>query len=701
MSNRAFRCGIPVLFLFAALSPAIQAQERGFQPQDYYLVQTVGDVAVSPAGDQVAYTVTSVVEEENERHREIWLQLLQNGAPSGDAYRITAPTEESSEPVFSPDGAYLSFTSRRGDDPNATWFLRLDGPGGEAFHLEGVDGRPVWSPDGTRIAFVRAPDQEEEEKRRGWVAPDAVTNTLDTERFDGRVITSMRYKRDGSSGIRPHPSVSSKRQLFVVPAAGGEPRQLTRLPFDVEDATWSAEGLRLFFSGDEREDDEFVTAPSGDLWMVAAAGGSVTRLAEATGSERGPTVSPDGERIAFLATPDRGAETDVYVAELGPDGLFRSTPVNVTEGWSLDPGSLLWSSDALTLMWTARIGGDAHVFRVPASGGAVEQVTNGERQLRSVAFSRDQAVMAFAATDVTTPTELYVAAGDGTEERKATRLNDEWRDRVALMGADRITWVVEDGTQVEGWVMKPVGFEAGRSYPLVLKIHGGPHSGYGNTFFPTFHVLSAAGFFVLYTNPRGSSGYGNDFKYATREQWGILDREDYLTGLDAALARYPEVDSGRLGVSGGSYGGFMSNWLTATTDRFQAAVTSRSISNWESWWGTSDVPGLTEFEFGGPPWERRDLYRRLSPISYVENVTAATLIIHSEEDYRTPVADAEQWFMSLKKLQVPTELVRYPRSSHGLSRTGEPWLLVDRLERIRSWFSHFLIDEAEVVTAAR
>jgi dipeptidyl aminopeptidase/acylaminoacyl peptidase len=352
-------------------------------------------------------------------------------------------------------------------------------------------------------------------------------------------------------------------------------------------------------------------------------------------------------------------------------------------------------------MWTARVGGDAHVFRVPASGGAVEQVTQGERQLRSVSFSRDHGAMAFSATDVTTPTELYVASGDGADERRATHLNDAWRDEMALMGADRITWTVEDGTEVEGWVMKPVGFEAGRSYPLVLKIHGGPHSGYGNTFFPTFHVLSAAGFFVLYTNPRGSSGYGNDFKYATREQWGILDREDYLTGLDAALARYPEVDSGRLGVSGGSYGGFMSNWLTATTDRFQAAVTSRSISNWESWWGTSDVPGLTEFEFGGPPWERRDLYRRLSPISYVENVTAATLIIHSEEDYRTPVADAEQWFMSLKKLQVPTELVRYPRSSHGLSRSGEPWLLVDRLERIRSWFSHFLIDEAEVVTAAR
>jgi dipeptidyl aminopeptidase/acylaminoacyl peptidase len=301
--------------------------------------------------------------------------------------------------------------------------------------------------------------------------------------------------------------------------------------------------------------------------------------------------------------------------------------------------------------------------------------------------------MAFTATDAVTPTELYVAAGDGTTEEKATGFNDDWLRNVTLVPPERLTWQVADGTEVEGWVIKPVGYREGNSYPLVLKIHGGPHSAYGNTFFHTFHVLSAAGFFVLYTNPRGSSGYGHGFQYATRGEWGIVDKEDYISGLDAALAKYPDADSERLGVSGGSYGGFMTNWLTATTDRFQAAVTSRSISNWESWYGSSDAQGLTEFEFYGPPWERRDLYRRLSPISYVENVTAPTLIIHSEEDFRTPIGDAEQWFMALKKRGVPVEMVRYPRSSHGLSRTGEPWLLVDRLERIKSWFVHFLIED--------
>jgi dipeptidyl aminopeptidase/acylaminoacyl peptidase len=316
----------------------------------------------------------------------------------------------------------------------------------------------------------------------------------------------------------------------------------------------------------------------------------------------------------------------------------------------------------------------------------------GDRRLASFSFSDDDLVMAFTSTDAVTPTELYVASGDGSTEQKATGFNDGWLGDVTLMPAERLSWTVTDGTEVEGWVIKPVGYMEGGSYPLILKIHGGPHSSYGNTFFPTFHVLSAAGFFVLYTNPRGSSGYGHDFQYATRGEWGIVDKEDYLGGVDAALSRYPEADPTRLGVSGGSYGGFMTNWLTATTDRFQAAVTSRSITNWESWYGASDAQGLTEFEFFGPPWEQRDLYRRLSPISYVENVEAPTLIIHSENDYRTPIADGEQWFVALKKRGVPVEMVRYPRSSHGLSRTGEPWLLVDRLERIRSWFVHFLLE---------
>lgn len=302
--------------------------------------------------------------------------------------------------------------------------------------------------------------------------------------------------------------------------------------------------------------------------------------------------------------------------------------------------------------------------------------------------------MAYAVTDPQHLSDLYVARTDGAREKRVTTLNEEWLEDIVRMPAERLTWTVDDGTEIEGWVIKPVGYSPGvTKYPMILKIHGGPHSAYGNYWFRTFHVLSNAGFFVLYTNPRGSSGYGHDFTYATRGQWGLMDSEDYLKGVDAAVAKYPDIDPDRVGVSGGSYGGYMTAWLSSTTDRFAAANPSRLICNWESWYGVSDAQRLTEYEFDGQPWEVRELYRKLSPISYVENVVAPTLIIHSENDFRTPIADGEQWYIALKKRGVPVELVRYPRSSHGLSRTGEPWLLVDRLQRIQTWFTHWLIDK--------
>ena len=684
--------------LLAVLPRSTTAQQRGFQPADYYDLVTVGEVAVSPEGDLVAFTVTRTLEEENRRQREIWIQALENGRPAGEHYRFTAPTGDSYAPSWSPDGSLLSFTSQRGDDDNSTWFVSVSGPGGEAFHIEGVRGAPVWSVDGEWIAYLALAEDTESAERDGWIAPDALSNTLDPDRFDGRVITSTRYKADGTLTLRPHFSVNESRDLYLVSAEGGVPRRLTALPFDKSDVRWSSDGRTIYFAGDENEDDESSDVLTHDIWAVRLADGSVTDITPSPGSESSPSPSPDGTRLAFVFRQERGAEQDLMVVDVGGDGRFATEPVNLTEGWDLVPGAPQWSADGTAILFSASVSGNRHLFRVPAAGGPVVRVTEGERQLTSVSLSDRGHIMAYAATDAVSPTELYVARGDGTAERRVTEFNEEFLDRVSLENPERLTWTVGDSVEVEGWVIKPVGYTAGGRYPLILKIHGGPHGAYGNTFFPTFHVLSAAGFFVLYANPRGSSGYGHEFMYATRGQWGVMDSQDFLTGVDAALARYPEADTTRLGVSGGSYGGFMANWLTATTDRFQAAVTSRSIVNWESWWGSTDAQPLTEYELLGAPWERRALYRRLSPISYVENVTAPTLIIHSETDYRTPIGEGEQWFMALKNLDVPVEMVRYPRSSHGLSRTGEPWLLVDRLERIRSWFEHWLIEQAPTVS---
>jgi dipeptidyl aminopeptidase/acylaminoacyl peptidase len=289
---------------------------------------------------------------------------------------------------------------------------------------------------------------------------------------------------------------------------------------------------------------------------------------------------------------------------------------------------------------------------------------------------------------------VFVARSDGSSEGRLTSFNEAWLASVTIVPTERLTWKVRDGTEIEGWIVKPVGYQQGRKYPMVLKIHGGPHGAYGQTFFQTFHMLSASGFFVLYSNPRGSSNYGNKFEYATRANWHVMDTEDFLNGVDAALKKYPDIDPDRVGVSGGSYGGVSTNWLTAYTNRFAAAVSSRSIANWYSWWAWP----TSQHDRVRVPWlpvEQPERYTRLSPLTYVANVTAPTLLIEGEQDWRTPMGEGEQWFMALKKLGVPAELVRYPRSSHGVSRTGEPWLLVDRLERIRSWFDYWLIQHPD------
>jgi len=688
------------LSIVVCLLPAVTvAQKRGLLPQDFYQEVGVGSVAISPTGEYVAFTVTTIVEKENKRHREIWMQRLRNGAPDGESFRFTDPTQESSSPSWSPDGKILAFSSRRGKDRNSIWFVRIAPPGGEAQHIEGVDSAPMWSPDGKWIAYTKSPEPDEEkdkkkESREGWIAPDAISKTLDAKRFDGRVVTSMRYKRDGTLVFRPHYSIAKKSQLFVVPAKGGEVRQLTEMAFNVGGIVWSPDSNTILFSGDERQDDEYNREQTADIYSVPRAGGNPKVLTENPGSERSPAFSPDGTKLVFTFSKERGAETDIMVVDAAPDGTFKGEPRNLTADWDNGPRGPSWKPDGAAIIFGAGIGGNSHLMEVSLDG-AVKQITKGDRRLGGYSATKDGKLMAYTSTDAATPAELYVSRADGSGETRLTSFNDGWLEELTLMPAEVLHWKVADGSTIEGWVIKPVGYQAGRKYPLILKIHGGPHGAYGNTFFRTFHILSNAGFFVLYPNPRGSTGYGHKFTYATRGKWGELDHEDYLGGVDAAVEKYPAIDPKRVGVSGGSYGGYMTNWLTSTTDRFAAAVTSRSITNWESWWGNSDIQSLTEFEFYGSPWEQRELYRRLSPISYVENVKAPTLIIHSENDYRTPIGDGEQWFMSLMKRKIPVELVRYPRSSHGLSRGGEPWLLVDRLERLQSWFVYWLIDHPE------
>lgn len=682
--------------LLVAAPCGLQGQTRGIQPTDYYRMSFVGDVSLSPTAQHVAFTLTTVVEDENARRRSVWLQRLDGGLPDGEPFRATDPTRDASVIGWSPDGRQLAFNSRRGEE--SIWFLDLSRPG-EAHQIPGLGGPPIWSPDGDWIAYLAAPsDDERAGPRNGWISPNAISSTLSAERFDGRVITHLNYKRDGTHPLLPHPETVRKRQIFVLPASGGDATQLTDLPFSAGGVSWSPDGRYLLFSGDEHEDEELNRDPTTQIYAVSREGGTVRRLSSGYGSNYAPAVSPDGRRMAFLHTEERDAPTRVMVVDVAGDLSFQGTPRTLTSDWDFSPGSPQWTPDGNALRWETAAFGNRHVYEVPVAGGTVRQVTQGDRQLGSVSTSADGRVMAYTSTDPIRPAEVFISSGEGEGEQRITSFNDGWLSEVALAPAERITWRVSDGTEIEGWVIPPVELARNGVNPLILKAHGGPAGMYGNIFFQTFHVLSANGFYVFYPNPRGSSGYGHDFMLGpTVGHWGLVDEEDFLTGIDAVLERFPEIDPDRIGVAGGSYGGYVTNWLTARSDRFAAAVTSRSITSLENLYLTTDAQG---WDFGGPLWENREQYRAASPISYVEGVTAPTLIIHSEYDHRTPMQDAEMWFTALKKLEVPVEFVRYPRSSHGLSRSGEPWLLVDRLERLRSWFLHWLVEQPALTADA-
>ncbi len=682
---------------------AAEEPSRGLLPTDFYNERSITSTALSPDGSLLAFGVMSIDESNNKWHHEIWMQELVRGVARGDAFRFTSSTVDATSPAWSPSGEVLSFQSKREGNDNTTWFIRVTAPGGEAYQIEGVEGSPAWSPDNQWIAFVKeaeASAQDEESKnaeipkeRKGWISDDAITDTLDAKRFDGRVFTTMRTKSDGVHTMLPNPDAKKKRQVFVVPAGGGKARQVTRLAFNAGAPIWTGDSNHLIISADAQENDEYNDEYTSDLFRISIEDGEAVALIQHPGSDLAPALSNDRTRLAWLHSAGQGEPTDVLTVAVLPDGTLASDwPVNLTANWDLDPGAPHVLKNGGRVRWTSQIGGDYHVFEADLEG-TIQQITRGPRLLQAVSYDDAGRFMAYSSQEPQHPGDLFVAKSNGASEKQLTHLNDDWLEQIDLAPVERLTWAVDDGTEIEGWLMPPLHHAAGTKAPMILQIHGGPHSFFGNYWFREFHILSEAGFFVLYVNPRGSTGYGHNFTYATRKQWGLLDAEDFLKGIDAAIASHPDIDADRVGVAGVSYGGFMAAWLTSTTDRFAAASPSSMIANWESWYGTSDGPGLTEFEFGATPWEARELYRQLSPLSYVENVTAPTLIIHSEHDYRTPMQEAEQWYIALKKRQVPVEMVRYPHSSHALHYNGEPWLLVDRLQRIKTWFQHWLIEE--------
>jgi dipeptidyl aminopeptidase/acylaminoacyl peptidase len=462
------------------------------------------------------------------------------------------------------------------------------------------------------------------------------------------------------------------------------------------------------------------------IYRIPSTGGEPQLLYRVRGQVRGVTMAPDGNRVAFVLTA--ASRTDPWVRII--DTRNGSELDVAREDWVYSIGNPVWSQDGRHLLWTSAVGGTDQVVRVAANGGPVEQVTEG-RHTFSADLNIARGKMALVRTTPEEPWEAFVADLDGSNLRQVTSVNSDWMRQVRLSRVEHFTypgvphnreWLNElsergveymlandapsgDVFDIDAWLVYPADYQEGQRYPLVVYIHGGPHSRYADTWFPEFQMLAAEGMFVLYTNPRGSSGYGMQFQFSTLRAWGIDDTKDVLQAVEIAVER-GLADPDRLGITGGSYGGFMTNWITAHDQRFAAAVTDRSITNWMSFYGVSDASGLVENEFGGMPWPFEsteegsyNLVMMLSPIVWADRVQTPTMIVHSINDYRTPLEGGEQWFRALQKHDVPVRMVLFPDSAHGLSRTGEPWLLVRRLNEYVNWFAGYLVNDAPVVAS--
>jgi dipeptidyl aminopeptidase/acylaminoacyl peptidase len=649
---------------------------RPMLPQDLTRIRFVSDPQISPDGRQVACVVTTLSEEKDQYLANIWLVDSAGGEPR----RFTTGPKRDTKPRWSPDGTRLAFLSERDGQAKVQLYV-MPTAGGEPTRLtdcpNGVMSY-VWSPDGTRIAFVA--------RVGGWQDPESAEERQKSK--PARVITALKYKANGEGFVydrRPH--------IFVIPAAGGEARQLTDGDFADSDPAWSPDGAHLAFTSARHDDRDHDNAS--DVWIIAAQGGDPRRLTDTAGPVSAPAFSPDGRAVAYLGHRYRheaGRNKRVYTMPVA-----GGTPTCLTA--TLDRTCVpffsnvapLWSADGHWVTFAAEDQGDVPIYRVRADGTAPpERIIGGERQVTGLSSSRDGALLAFTATDPVSPADVWLCHADGTGEKPLTEMNRGWKAEVARSQPERFRYE-RAGRQLDGWVMRPFGFTPGRRYPALLNIHGGPHTQYGHNFFDEFQVYAGAGYAVIYTNPRGSQGYGEDFTRAVIGDWGGGDFADVMAGLDEALRRFDFIDPDRLGVMGGSYGGFLTSWTVGHTDRFKAACSERAVNNTYTLFGTSDIGhSFSEAQSGYLPWENMQWYVDHSPLTYAKDIATPLLIIHSEGDLRCPMEQAEQLFVALKKQRKEVVFVRFPDEDHELTRAGKPRHRLERFRFILEWFGRYL-----------
>ena len=645
---------------------------------DLFDLQYVGDVEISPDGEQVVYVRRMNDIMKDRTRSNLWIVDVDGG----DHRPLLSGRENYSSPRFSPSGDRLAYVARDGNG-KAQLFVRWMDTGATAVvtALTESPSSLAWSPDGKHIAFVMKVAAEKPalakppEKPEGaeW-APDPV------------VIDSVVYRFDGRGYLDP-----GFDHVFVVPAAGGAARRLSSGDFNHDGPlAWMPDGSAIVFSAN-RDDNWQYERDESDLFRVSM-DGEIVRLTDFPGRESNPTVSPDGERIAFERDDHRSRQYSVEtIAVVDADGGNERVLTAGLDRTTANPG---WSANGRTVYFSYDDRGERKVARVDLDGEVetliqrISGTTIGRPYLSGDFSVADDGTIAFAAGTAQRPADVHVRTRRGAE-RQLTDLNANLLGRRAMAEVHEIVYESSvDGAEIQGWYLTPPGFDPEQDYPLILEIHGGPHLAYGPHFSAEMQRFAAEGYVVFYDNHRGSSSYGEafgmllEYRYSSDEDFG-----DHMSGVDAMIAK-GFVDPERLFVTGGSAGGIATAYAIGLTDRFKAAAAAKPVINWISKTLTGDTY-LTQIEhqFPGLPWEEFEHYWQRSPLSLVGNVTTPTLLITGEDDFRTPMSETEQYYQALKLARVDTVMVRLPETSHGIA--SRPSRLIAKIDNILEWFARY------------
>lgn len=690
------------VFVVAVLSIGISAQKRNITEKDLFDFVWVGDPQVSPDGSKVAFVKVNVNAKKDGYDTSIWAVSISGNEP---AYRLTGGVRDAS-PRWSPDGKYLAFVrvTERDGRPDAPQIFMLPMSGGEPWQVTAVvrgAGGPVWSPDGKWIAFSNNATADDLAKQGKPPAPDARDS-------DVRVITRAVYRSDGGGYLDP----SRPGHLWVVaaPSDPGEkpaPKQLTTGRFGEGSFTWTNDSSRIFFTTN-RDPEPYYDTPKTQIYSVSVTGGEPTLLTRLDMGVGGLSLSPDGQQFAFVSSANTKpvksyAQPDLWVLDAAPN----ARPKNLTPNFDFDIGSGLtgdqaapragggnspiWSGDGRSIIVSFTREGRLNLATIDSAGGSLKELTSGDHAIMNYRTNRDRSSLIFVRSTPTRIGDLFVGSLDGSNAKQLTRFNDDLFAKLNLTEPDDVWFTSFDGKRVQTWVQKPPDFDPKKKYPLILNIHGGPHAAYGYIFDHEFQWMAAKGYIVVYPNPRGSTSYGQDFGNIIQYAYPGDDHKDLMLAVDEVIKR-GYVDEKKLGITGGSGGGVLTNHAVTQTDRFAAAVSQRDISNWAAWWYTADFTQFQPSWFKGAPFEDVEGFKQRSAITHVTNIKTPMMFILGEADYRTPAtAGGEELFRALKYRKIPTVMVRFPNESHDLSRSGQPWHRIERLQHIVGWFDKWLL----------